>query len=103
MSNDHDGVEIAAAVKAIRAELAAAAEDADGEDLLFAVGPVELEFQVAVTKGGEGGAAAKFWVVSVGGKATYSHRQTHTVRMTLTPHHRESNKPVNVADDDDLN
>jgi hypothetical protein len=58
---------------------------ADDEDVRFALGDVELELQVEVSKeaGGEGGIG--FWLVTVGGKATRTSGTTHTIRLTLSP------------------
>lgn len=103
VSEEIGGVELATAVRLLRSEIETAIVAAAEEDVLFDVGQIELEFQVAVTKGGKGEAGAKFWVVSVGGEVTYSRELTHTIKLTLIPHHRGSTKNIRVSDDDCLN
>jgi hypothetical protein len=39
-----------------------------GQPILFRTGPVELEFEVAVTRSGGGQAGVLLWVLTVGGK-----------------------------------
>jgi len=78
-------VPLAAAIDALRKELIAALERGAGEEVRFALGPVELEFQVEMTWAGEADAAVRFWVVSLGGKGTRSSGRTHTVRLSLSP------------------
>jgi hypothetical protein len=78
-------IPLAEAVRALRSELVEAVREGAGEEVRFALGPVELELALALTKeaGVEGG--VRFWVVSLGGKGTRTTASTHTVRLTLTP------------------
>jgi hypothetical protein len=78
-------IPLAQAIAALRSELVAAVSEGEDKGVRFALGPVELEFQVEVSneEGVDGG--VRFWVVSVGGKGSRSSAQTHTVRLTLTP------------------
>jgi hypothetical protein len=78
-------IPLASAIRALRAELQAAVRSGDGEELRFALGPVELELQVEAASQGGGEAGIKFWLVSVGTKAGRSSGMTHTVRLSLTP------------------
>jgi hypothetical protein len=57
----------------------------EGEELRFALGPVELELQVEAASEGGGEAGIKFWLVSATAKGGRSSRSTHTVRLSLTP------------------
>lgn len=63
----------------------AALEQGEGEEVRFALGPVELEFQVEVSNDAGVDGGVKFWVVSLGGRGTRSSGQTHTVRLSLSP------------------
>ena len=78
-------IPLAEAIQALRSELVAAAQAAEGESLRFALGPITLEFQFVISRevGGEGG--IKFWVVSLTGKGSQISAATHTVKLTLTP------------------
>jgi hypothetical protein len=78
-------IPLATAVRALRAELVDAVRQAEGEELLFALGPVELELQVEVSKEARGEAGIKFWLVSIGGSGSQSSATTHTVKLSLSP------------------
>ena len=78
---EHGKLDIADAVAKLRSELAQAILASADEELRFAVGEIELEFQVAVERSADGG--IKFWVIEAGagGKST----ETHMVRIPLDP------------------
>jgi Trypsin-co-occurring domain 2 len=78
-------VPLASAIEALRRELVSALEKGKDQEVRFAVGPVELEFQVQIEREAEGEAGVKFWVVTLGGKGSQSSAATHTVRVNLTP------------------
>src|SRR3954452_11975714 len=84
---DAPGVDVplASAVEALRRELVVALEAGRGEEVRFALGPIELEFQVEVSREAGGEAGIKFWVVALGGKGSRSSGATHTVRLSLSP------------------
>jgi hypothetical protein len=78
-------VPLADAIKSLRVELTEAMEQGAEEDLRFRLGPVELEFQFNVSReyGGDGG--VKFWVVSLGAKASRGSSTVHTIKLVLNP------------------
>ena len=76
-------LELAETVEALRAELARAAAAGAGAGFQFPVAGVQLEFHVGVTKTGEGKAGVKFWVVELGGAASYAREEIQTVTVTL--------------------
>lgn len=78
-------IELAELVENLRSELSKAREVAEGEDLRFEVGDVELELSVVVTK--EGGASGKvrFWVLELGGDAKATSGATQRMKLILTP------------------
>ena len=78
-------IPLATAIRALRHELIEAVAEGEGESVRFALGTVELELQLEVSKEGSGDVGIKFWVISVGGKRTTSSASTHTVRLSLTP------------------
>jgi hypothetical protein len=85
MADNELGVPLASAIEALRGELIAAVRQGKDEEVRFALGPIELEFQVEVSREAGGEAGVKFWVVSLGGKGTRSSGTTHTVRVSLSP------------------
>ena len=82
---DEVGIPLASAIEVLRGELLEAVQAGQGEEIQFALGPVELELQVAAERKVDGNAGIKFWLVSLGGGASRSSGNTHTVRLTLTP------------------
>ncbi len=78
-------VPLASAIAALRRELVAAVSEGEEKGVRFALGPIELEFQVEVSSEAAGEAGVRFWVVSLGGKGSRASGSTHTVRLTLNP------------------
>jgi len=76
---------LAEAVRDLRSEIAAAIQTGKDEQLKFALGPVELELQVALTLKGGAKAKAKWLVVSIGAESGIERERTHKVKLTLTP------------------
>lgn len=85
MGVDEPRLPLAATIQALRTELLHALEQSQGEDLRFALGPVELDLQLTISQEGSKEAGIKFWVVSAGATGSSSETTTHTVRLTLTP------------------
>ena len=79
------GVPLAAAIRALRAELMQAWTDAQGQSLRFKVAPVELTLEVAVTWTGTGTAGIKWWLLAAGGEVSREKASTQTVKLTLDP------------------
>jgi len=95
-------VPLASAIEVLRNELVEAVRAGRDQEIQFALGPIELELQVAVERKVDGQAGIKFWLVSVGGGAGRSSGTTHTLRLTLTPARRaegRERKDVLVASD----
>jgi hypothetical protein len=82
---DEIEIPLAGAIRALRRELVAAVQEGQDEQVRFALGAIELELHVEISReaGGEGG--VKFWVVSLGAKGTRASGTTHTVRLSLSP------------------
>ncbi|MFI7359888.1 trypco2 family protein [Streptomyces avidinii] len=74
------------AVAAVRDELLSAAAQV-GEDpgVVFAVGPVEMEFEVELRADAKAKAGFKLWAVGAETEAGLSRGRTHRVSFTLTP------------------
>jgi hypothetical protein len=78
-------VGLADAVEALRDELTAARNLGRGQDLLFEVGPVDVEFSVVIKRSGGAKAGLTIGVVTLGGEASVGREETHRVKVTLTP------------------
>ncbi|MEU1285279.1 trypco2 family protein [Kitasatospora sp. NPDC005856] len=79
-------VPLADAVAAVRDELlAAAARVGDDPGVVFAVGPVEMEFEVELRADAKAKAGFKLWAVGAETEAGLSRGRTHRVSFTLTP------------------
>lgn len=86
------------AVDALRAELAAAVERGRGSDIQFPVTGVSLEFHVGVKKAADGKGGVKFWVLELGGGASYAHESIQKVTVTLGTPVDASGTPIKVTD-----
>ena len=76
---------LAEMVAALRDELVKVTDDAAHESLRFAVGPVELEVQVQVTRETTGQGGLKLWVISADIASKAQTATTHRVKLALTP------------------
>jgi hypothetical protein len=72
---------LAAAIEAPRGELVVALEKGKDAEVRFALGPVELEFQVEVSREMGADAGIKFWVVALGGEGSRSSATTQSVQV----------------------
>lgn len=78
-------IELAELIEELRRELTAARTAAEGEDLYFEVGPVELEAAVVVERSATAGGKIRFWVVEAGADGRLANSVTHRVKLTLDP------------------
>ena len=79
------GVELASAVRQLRAELDEALADAGGERLRFELGPVEMSLSVTVGREAAPGAKVRFWVIEAGAEARVSRESVQEIKLVLTP------------------
>jgi hypothetical protein len=83
---DNQLIPLAEMIQMLRLELKAARNASLGEeDVRFNLGPIELEFDIGVTKAGEGESGVKFWVLTLGAKGSYEKVQTQHIKLTLNP------------------
>ncbi len=78
-------VPLAAAIGALREELARAWWDGRSRSLRFKPSPVELTLQVAVTSTGTAHGGVKWWLIELGGQLSRESAVTQTVKLTLEP------------------
>ncbi len=89
---------LADTIAAVRRELGAAQAAGHGEPVLFRTGPVELEFEVAVTRTGGGQAGVQLWVLTLDGKGELAHASTQRIKVTLQPVDPETGEDARVTD-----
>ena len=89
---------LADTISAVRRELSAAQAAGQGQPVQFRTGPVELEFEVAVTRSGSGQAGVQLWVLTLGGKGELAQATTQRIKMTLQPVNPETGQDAQVAD-----
>ncbi len=70
-------------IDALRSELAAAVKKAQGQEIQFPIGSVQLEFQVGVTWDTEAKAGVKFWVLELGASGSYANESVQKVTLNL--------------------
>jgi hypothetical protein len=79
------GVELASAIRQLRAELNEALADGEGERLRFQLGPVEMSLTVTVGREAGPGAKVRFWVIEAGADAKLSREAVQDIKLVLTP------------------
>ena len=89
---------LADTIAAVRRELSAAQTAGQGQPVQFRTGPVELEFEVAVTRTGGGQAGVQLWVLTLGGKAELGKAITQRIKVTLQPVNPETGEDARIAD-----
>ncbi|MFE2413841.1 trypco2 family protein [Kitasatospora sp. NPDC059408] len=73
------------AVAAVRDELMEAVAQGADQEIAFAVGPVEMEFQVEMRADAKAKGGFRLWAVAAETEAGVSRGRTHRVAFTLTP------------------
>ena len=96
---DPDGVGLDKAIEALRAEVAAAAVEAAGQDVQFPVQTLTVELKVAVTKKADGSAGFKvpFVGAELGGSGGYARETIQTVTLVMGPPVDRLGRPVKIA------
>jgi len=86
-------------LEALRVELSKSILAAEGEQIRFEVGEIELEVQFVVEQSKEGKGGLKFWVVEMGGGVTNKDTITHRIKIPLKPFGKDG-KPLLTGSDD---
>ena len=84
-NGDDEFPSLADTITAVRRELSSAQPAGQGQSIQFRTGPVELDFEVAVTRSGGGEAGIQLWVLTLGGKLERGHATTQRIKVTLQP------------------
>jgi Trypsin-co-occurring domain 2 len=83
---------LAETIEALRREFEDAISRGEGSPLRFALGPIEVEFALAVERRGGGRAGIAFWVASVGAEGATSREASHRIKFVLTPRDPSGNE-----------
>ncbi|MFF7391698.1 trypco2 family protein [Streptomyces scabiei] len=78
-------IDLVSAVTALRTQITEAAAADPHSDIRFQVGPIELEFTVALTRDRSVKGGVKAWVVTADAEGRRSTAHTHRVTLRLTP------------------
>src|SRR5436190_7591834 len=84
-------------IDALHSELAAAVQKAQGQEIQFPIGSVQLEFQVGVTWDAEAKGGVKFWVLELGASGSYANESVQKVTLNLEAPVNEKGETVKVA------
>ncbi|MFV0458238.1 MAG: trypco2 family protein [Actinomycetales bacterium] len=80
-----DGVPLAVALDALRAELATAMDNAPTTGLRFRPEEIELTLQTTVTWSGTAGGGISWWLINASAEGSRSSAAVQTVTLKLTP------------------
>ena len=97
-NEDGEFPSLADTIAAVRRELSAAQTAGQGQPVQFRAGPVELEFEVAVTRTGGGQAGVQIWVLTLGGKVERERATTQRIKVTLQPVDPDTGEDAQIAD-----
>jgi hypothetical protein len=89
---------LADTIAAVRRELSSAQAAGQGQSIQFQTGPVELEFEVAVTRTGGGQAGVQVWVLTLGAKGELGKATTQRIKVTLQPVNPDTGEDARIAD-----
>jgi hypothetical protein len=95
---DSEFPSLADTIAAVRRELSPAQAAGQGQPVRFRTGPVELEFEVAVTRSGGGEGGVRVWVLTLGGKGERERAATQRIKVTLQPVDPETGEDARIAD-----
>jgi hypothetical protein len=79
------GMGLADAIRQIRTELEQVIKEGKSSDVGFQAGPLELEFEVAFTRGNGINGGLQLSVLAIGAKKEQSSIVTHRIRINLSP------------------
>ncbi|GES34166.1 trypco2 family protein [Streptomyces angustmyceticus] len=90
-------IELASVIRDLREELEQAVAAAEGAELRFELGTIELEVSVALERSAHAGAKVRFWVVESGADATVGATRTQRLTLALQPTLTRSGNPPFVS------
>jgi Trypsin-co-occurring domain 2 len=97
-NEDGEFPSLADTIAAVRRELSAAQTAGQEQAVQFRTGPVELEFDVVVTRTRGGQAGVQISVLTLGGKLEREHATTQRIKVTLQPVNPETGEDARIID-----
>ncbi|GAA3565868.1 trypco2 family protein [Streptomyces osmaniensis] len=92
-------IELADAVQTIRDELLTASRRSRGQDIVFELGDIQMEFTVELRRETKAGAKVRAWVVDAGADSTRAEVRTHKVSFTLRAQDGRTGAPLKVRNE----
>jgi hypothetical protein len=83
-------------IKMLRSELTKAMADGNDEQLLFGLGPIDLELHMEITNDIAGGGGIKFNILTLGVSKSHGDSNTHKITLRLNPVDAKG-KPAHIA------
>ncbi|MCG8418917.1 MAG: hypothetical protein MJE77_13350 [Proteobacteria bacterium] len=90
MSHADDKLPLSETIQTLREELQRSMDHSSESSLRFRVERVEVEISVAVTRGNEGRAGVKLWVLNAEGKEKLDQQVVQKLKIQLKPESRDS-------------
>lgn len=90
-------VTLSEALSALRSQLTQALSEGEGEIVGLKVNNIELELELGLTKGVEGEAGVKWWVIQLGTQAKSESQQSHRVKLMLGAIDKKTGKDLQIS------
>ncbi|WP_171166719.1 trypco2 family protein [Streptomyces sp. I05A-00742] len=90
-------IELGGAVAALRDELLEAAAQGANREVVFEVGPIEMEFQVELRRDVRVKSGFRAWVLSADADAGVARGRAHRVSFSLTPRGVSGGGPLLIS------
>lgn len=91
-------ITLSEAIQNLRGELLIAMQGHATDKLHFQLGPIEMEFEVEVTREAVVNGGLKWWIVEAGGEARRGSAVTHKIKLVLEPVGADGQR-IKVSDD----
>ncbi|GHH25924.1 trypco2 family protein [Streptomyces lanatus] len=96
---DASRIELADAIQTIRDELLTATRRSAGQDVVFELGDIQMEFTVEIRKEIKASSRVKAWVVDAGADGARTDGRTHKVSFTLRAQDARTGAPLKVGNE----
>jgi hypothetical protein len=91
-----DKIALSEMLTQLRKDLLKTQQEGGGSDLKFQIEDIEIELQLATTKGDVAGAGVKFWVFNADAKIDTSEAKTQKLKLKLKPVGPDGDQPVKI-------
>ena len=85
MASSEQWFELSTVIRVLRAQLNTALAEGEKDKIQFQLGPVDLDFEVAVRSASEAEGGLKIHVLSLGAKGSKSRESTNRMKLVLKP------------------